>query len=132
LQPKDTLSAQLLKSLSPAGADAGAPEPTQPPALPATTPVDPKNIVGDWKAARPDGSTVEMDLTGGQQFSWRFEQGGKPQELKGTYTVADNFLVLKAGANNALIGQVGMLPDNQLSFRLADNNPADPGLVFKR
>jgi tetratricopeptide (TPR) repeat protein len=129
LRPNDALSAQLLKSISPADDDA-APAPAAPP-LPGK-PVDASALVGDWTASRPDGSKVDMDLTAGKQFTWRFDQGGKPQEMKGTYTLADNYLVLKASPQNALIGQVGLVAANQLSFRLADDNPADPGLVFKR
>ncbi len=131
LEPGDALSAQLLKSISPA-ADGTAPGPA--PAAPAPTgkPVDARTLVGDWTASRPDGSKVEMDLTPTKEFTWRFAQGGKPQELKGTYTLADNYLVLKASQQNALVGQVGLLAADQLSFRLADDNPADPGLVFKK
>ena len=73
-----------------------------------------------------------MDLTAGKKFTWSFDQQGKPQELKGDFSLADNYLVLKAGEQNALIGQVGLVGNNEMSFRLADNNPADPGLVFKR
>jgi tetratricopeptide (TPR) repeat protein len=138
LQPNDTLSAQLLKSISPA-TDAfptDAPGANGAPALagaaPATKPVTAGALVGNWTASRPDGTKVEMDLTGANQFTWRFDQGGKPQQLAGTYTLADNYLVLKASQQNALVGQVGLLANDEMSFRLADNNPADPGLVFKR
>jgi tetratricopeptide (TPR) repeat protein len=137
LQPSDTLSAQLLKSISPA-ADGGAPTPgpgaPTPDAAPALAakPATAAALVGNWTASRPDGTKVEMGLGPANQFTWQFTQGGKPQELKGTYTLADNYLVLKASEQNSLVGQVGMLAGNQMSFRLADNNPADPGLVFKR
>ena len=130
LQPNDALSAQLLKSISPAADDAYAARRGPTPA-PATKPADAAALVGNWTASRPDGTKVEMDLTAANQFTWRFDQGGKPQELKGTYTLADNYLVLKAGEQNSLVGQVGLLANNEMSFRLADNNPADPGLVFK-
>ena len=132
IQPNDALSAQLLKSISPA--DATSPAGASPAAAPApaTRPVNAAALVGNWTASRPDGTKVEMGLTPGNQFTWRFAQGGKPQELKGSYTLADDYLVLKASQQNALVGQVGLLANNQMSFRLADDNPADPGLVFKK
>ena len=143
LQPNDTLASQLLKLIggptddSPPsgplpGSAPGTSPVTSPAAPPAGKPVDASTLVGNWTATRPDGSKVQMDLTSGKKFSWRFDQDGKPQEMKGDYSLADNYLVLKASEQNALVGQVGLVGNNQMSFRLADNNPADPGLVFKR
>jgi Tetratricopeptide repeat len=131
LEPKDALSAQLLKSIDGGkdGTPAATPAATPPP---AGKPVDAATLVGNWTANRPDGTKVEMDLTDAKQFTWKFDQGGKPQELKGDYSLADNYLVLKASAQNALVGQVGLVNGNELNFRLADNNPADPGLTFKK
>ncbi len=73
-----------------------------------------------------------MNLSADKKFSWKFTQQGKEQEMTGSYTLADNYLVLKAAAQNSLVGQVAMLPGNKLSFKLAGNNPADPGLTFSK
>ena len=73
-----------------------------------------------------------MSLEGDKKFSWKFGQPGKQQELAGTYTLADNYLVLNAAGQNSLVGQVAMLPGNKLNFKLAGDNPADPGLTFTR
>jgi tetratricopeptide (TPR) repeat protein len=135
LQPSDTLASQLLKSIGGPADDTSSPAPlpdSSPAAPPAGKPVDATTLVGNWTATRPDGSKVQMDLTSGKKFTWSFDQEGKPQELKGDYSLADNYLVLKAGEQKALIGQVGLVGNNEMNFRLADKNPADPGLVFKR
>ena len=52
--------------------------------------------------------------------------------MSGTYSLADNYLILKASPQNALIGQVAMLPGGKLNFKLAGDNPADPGLTFTK
>ena len=52
--------------------------------------------------------------------------------MSGTYTLADNYLILKATDQNALVGQVNLASNNQLQFKLAGGNPSDPGLTFTR
>ena len=132
LEPKDQLSAQLLKGLtSPPGQKPG-PADSQVAAAPVGQPVDEVSIVGDWKANRADGSNFELNLTGDKRFSWRFDQQGKQQEMTGTYTLANNFLILTASDQNSLVGQVAMQPGNRLAFKLAGGNPAEPGLTFTR
>ncbi len=131
LNPKDQLSAQLLASLT---APQGA-EPAQPsvPAAPAPAkPVHAASLAGDWKAQQPDGSAVALRLTGDSKYTWRFTHQGKTQDHSGTYTLADNLLILKQGNTPAMVGQVALLDDNRLNFKLANDNPSDPGLTFSR
>ncbi len=127
LQPKDQLAAQLLKGLTTRG---DVPQPG-PPAEPAK-PVEASSVVGAWKSSRPDGSNFEMNLASDNKFSWKFSQQDKQQAMNGTYTLADNYLILKASDQNALVGQVELTASNQLKFKLAGGNPADPGLTFTR
>ncbi len=129
LQPKDQLAAQLLAGLSAPQNQQLSAAPS--PAAPAT-PITDGALVGDWKASRPDGSTFDMNLAGDKKFTWKFGQQGKQQELAGTYTLADNLLVLNASGQSPLVGQIAMLPGNKLNFKLAGDNPADPGLNFTR
>ena len=129
LEPKDQLSAQLLKGLT---TPASEPPAQQPAAGPAAAPVDPAAIVGDWKAGRSDGSTFELRLSRDSKFNWNFTQQDKQQHLQGTYTVADNYLILKASDSNTLVGQVAMAEGDKLQFKLAGGSPADPGLTFTR
>ena len=61
------------------------------------------------------------------------DQNGKPQQFSGTYTVADNLLVLKQGNNPMLVGQVAVAgATDRFNFKLAGDNPGDPGLTFVR
>ena len=115
-----TLSAELLPSKR---------LPTQPV---LTNPPDASNIVGNWTATRADNATIKLALTGDGKFTWGLVQNGKPQQFSGTYTVADNLLVLKQGDNPMLVGQVALLAGNRFNFKLAGDNPSDPGLSFMR
>jgi tetratricopeptide (TPR) repeat protein len=129
LNPKDQLSAQLLSSLSaPAEAEAAKPaEPATPP-----KPVDSAVLAGTWTATRTDGATITLTIAAGGKFTWKFAQKNKPQEFSGDYTVADNLLILKQNNNPVMVGQVTQLAPNRFNFKLAGDNPNDPGLTFSK
>ena len=63
---------------------------------------------------------------------WAMDQKGKPQQFSGTYTVADNMLVLKQGNNPMMVGQVALAATGGFNFKLPGDNPSDPGLTFVR
>ena len=130
LQPADQLAAQMVKTLTPPAEGEVAPAPED--SAVATTPVEADKLVGSWKAAQPDGSVVALTVSADNKFSWKFTQNKKPQEFTGTSTLADNLLILRPAEGPPLVGQVAMLADNKLNFRLDANNPGDPGLTFVR
>jgi tetratricopeptide (TPR) repeat protein len=129
LNPKDQLSAQLLNGISAPDTAAQAA-----PSLPAAAakPADASSLVGNWTATRADSATIKLDLAGDGKFTWALDQNGKPQQFSGTYTVADNLLVLKQGDNPMMVGQVASLANDRFNFKLAGDNPSDPGLNFMR
>ena len=98
----------------------------------AMTPADASSLVGHWTARRADGATIKLTLAGDGKFTWTLAQNGKPQQFSGTYTVADNLLVLKQGNNPMMVGQVASLAGDRFNFKLAGDNPSDPGLTFVR
>jgi hypothetical protein len=129
LNPKDQLSAQLLHSISPSDtAEQAVPSPAAAPARP----VDASSLVGNWTATRADNATIKLTLAGDGRFTWALDQNGKPQQFSGTYTVADNLLVLKQGETPTMVGQIASLASNRFNFKLAGDNPSDPGLTFTR
>ena len=89
-------------------------------------------MVGNWTAERPDGSKFLLNLTADNKFTWEATAQDNKQELAGTYTLANNYLILSAAQENALVGHVAMETPDQLSFKLAGGSPNDPGLTFKR
>ena len=129
LNPKDQLSAQLLSSLS-APAETEAAKPAAP-AAPAK-PVDAAALAGNWTATRADGATIRLSIAPDGKFTWKFAQKDKPQEFSGDYTVADNILILKQNNNPVMVGQVTQLAGNRFNFKLAGDNPNDPGLNFSK
>lgn len=129
LNPKDQLSSQLLASLSTSTGTEAA-KPTEPAAPPK--PIDAAALAGNWKSTRADGATIALSLTPDGKYTWKFTQNDKPQEFSGAYTVADNLLILKQGNNPVMVGQVTLMPGNSFNFKLAGDNPNDPGLTFSR
>lgn len=129
LNPKDTLSAQLLAGLSGDKTEAvPAPDPEAAPA----SPVDAASLVGAWEVARSEGESFALNLTADATYSWKYTNNGKSQDYAGAYTVADNLLILKQGGNPVMIGQVKLLDGNRFNFKLVGENPTAPGLTFTK
>ncbi len=126
LEPKDQLAAQLLTGLTTTPQE----QPASAPAAEPTQPVDVASLIGNWRGSRSDGAKFELNLTEDNRFSWKFTQQGKQQQLTGTYTLADNYLILKSRDQNALVGHVALEPGDKLKFKLAGGSPSDPGLIF--
>ncbi len=134
LNPKDQLSTQLLAGLTTVPDDKAPVTPPAPtaPAAPAT-PVSAASLAGKWQSSRPDGSTISLDLANDSKYSWKYTQKDqKPQELAGSYSVADNLLVLNQNDNPAMVGQVLPKADKSFNFKLVGGPPSDPGLTFSR
>jgi len=133
LEPKDRLAAQLHKGLTAKPDDKNASGPAiAPSATPAAAPVEQASVIGEWKSSRDDGSQFELTLTKDNKFTWKFTQADKVQNLSGTYTLANNYLILSASDQNALVGQVAIEPGNKLKFKLAGGSPSDEGLLFTK
>lgn len=130
LEPRDRLAAQLLKGLSAPDNAPEGPELVQP--TPAAKPVDAASLPGTWKAQRGDGAEIELTLTADHKFNWNVADKEKPQTLSGTYTFADNYLILSAPGQSDLIGQLSKEANNSMRFKLAGGSPQDPGLMFSR
>ncbi len=131
LNPKDQLSSQLLRSLTTPDPTDDAPVVPATPAAPAR-PADAASLVGNWAATRSDKATIKLALGSDGKFVWAVDQNGKPQQFSGTYSVSDNLLVLKQGNNPVMVGQVDLQAANRFNFKLAGDNPSDPGLTFER
>jgi tetratricopeptide (TPR) repeat protein len=129
--PRDTLSAQLLTSLT--GPVGGGVQAAQlPDNLPAQD-VDPRFLIGNWSASRNDGSSFTLSLNQDSTYRWRYSQGaGRPQEFVGDYTLADNVLVLKQDGQPTMVGQVTPLSDTSFTFKISGGDPTDPGLTFQQ
>ena len=130
LEPKDALAAQLLQGLTTPEEEGPGPE-LNAPTL-AVVPVEAASLPGKWIAERRDGSTIELSLTADHKFAWTVMDEEKPQKLSGTYSFADNYLILSAAGQSTLVGQISKESADAFRFKLASGSPNDPGLVFKK
>jgi tetratricopeptide (TPR) repeat protein len=131
LNPQDQLSAQLLRALTKTAAPEQPPKEQAATSTPAAAkPVDASALAGNWKAVRPDGASILLGLGKDATYSWKFTEKDKTQEFSGTYTVANNLLILNENNAPVMIGQVTMLPGNGFNFKLPGGNSSDPGLTF--
>ena len=137
LKPDDRVASDLYKMLTPPSEDTSAeasqpPNPTGPQNDQTSVPkVEQAQVVGQWKAARDDGSSFNLTLTNDSKFTWGFSAANKPaEEFSGTYTLEGNVLALERGEGGALIAEVAPEADGRLKFRLLGAPENDPGLIF--
>jgi tetratricopeptide (TPR) repeat protein len=141
LAPGDTLSAQLVKQLSPqdqtaAAAAAPAPAPASasaPSPAAAPSPVKEGQLAGTW-AAKPNPDTaIDLNIKDDGMFSWKVTMKGKPQVIAGNWSLAGGILTLaQENQGGALVGNVAWQDANRFQFRALGTTPEDPGLLFAR
>ncbi|MDG3005316.1 tetratricopeptide repeat protein [Paludisphaera mucosa] len=144
LQPGDTLSKQIVASLTSGGdqaapaaaADAGQGQapPIATPDTPATPAADEPSLVGTWKAA-PDGTTaIELTIQADGGFTWNVTQQGRAQPITGKYTYGGGVLTMaRAGAeNDAMVGRVTWKDASNFVFQALGGGAGDPGLTFSK
>ena len=129
LAPGDTLSAQLLKQLSPpeeTPASTPAPSPAAPP-----SPAKEGKLPGTW-AAKPNADTaIELEIKEDETFSWKVTIKGKSQLIAGNWSLAGGVLTLaQANQGAAMVGNVTWQDENRFQFRALGTAPNDPGLLF--
>lgn len=139
LQPNNQLVAQLLTLVGngPGGDTTSTPTPEPPttgdssnePQPQAPQAIDPKAVVGNWSAKRPDGSSFALKITDDGKFTWSFAQGKNKQEFGGKYNVDGAVLVLERADGAQMPGLV-TLADKGFNFKLYGGPPDDPGLDF--
>jgi tetratricopeptide (TPR) repeat protein len=134
-QPKDQVARRMLDSLSDEGDSGGnAPSPEKTTAEQvaddATGPTT--DLIGSWQAER-DGTSFGLTLDEGGSFSWKsITKGQDPIELKGTYTVANDMLILDTSDQGAMVGRAISKDTDRFAFVPVDGPPDDPGLSFGR
>ncbi len=131
LQPKDTLSAQLLAKLQPSK-EANPPAPAEPAAVAS---FDANKLNGTWTATPAQGAKVTFTMQNGGAFSWAVAAPGQPAKtISGTSSLNDGVLTLndKDSRLGALAGQVAWQDDTHFTFRAVGAPADDPGLKFAR
>lgn len=135
LQPKDTVSVQLLEMLAGPGAaqasDAAAPP--KPGSTAAEAPTIPKqDLIGNWKAKGADGSSFELKLTDKDTFSWTYTEKGKNTSIEGVFAVEQNTLALQPDAGGTMVAEVTPPKNGKFHFQVVGSPPDDKGLDFSK
>jgi len=119
LQPKDNLSAQLIKMYSPAPdesekAESAPPSDLEKPAYPM------EKLYGDW-TAHDDSGDFTMHLGDDNAFTWKFTRNGQPQTMKGAYTVRGQNLVMQPDSGGTMLSTITLKNNQTLEFAPIDN-----------
>ena len=157
-EPNDQLAARLLRMVDDGAAtqaapnatapnaaapnaaapDAAAPNPAAPnPAAPNAAapnpdlkPIDPKALIGNWRAKRDDGSVFALDFAANKTYTWNFTRQGQFQTMTGNYTLDEAMLTLRGSRNQSMVAQVLADGVDRFRFKPLAGAPDDPGLTF--
>jgi tetratricopeptide (TPR) repeat protein len=131
MQPKDSVSASLVRSLSPRDA-AAKPAATARAGQSEAKPVPPDAIVGSWTATGKGSSKYSMVLDKEGTFSWSYSRGDRKEEVKGVYTVEGNVLAMETDGGGTMLAELTAKAQDNLHFQMIGSSKADPGLDFKK
>ena len=162
LQPRDTLSAQLLASLTSAAAaeqTPAQPAAAQPPAAPAEAaaqpggrtrassaarrgagtrrarvPTDPvpARFLGAWTASPAKDVTISLALEQGKGFTWKVTDRGQSRQFQGQATFDKDVLALAPPDQPPMVGTVTWKDDAHFQFKAVGAPANDPGLAFSK
>jgi tetratricopeptide (TPR) repeat protein len=133
LQPKDALSAKLIKQLDPSQDQPSAPATaaaTAPP--PEMTPPAGATIAGTWNAQPAPGTAIALTIQPTGEFTWQVTQNGKTQSFTGTSTFGEGLLTLAQLNGPVMVGRVSWKNATHMTFRVTGDGPDDPGLSFSK
>lgn len=125
LQPKDTVAASIVATLSPR--DTKAPADT-----PAPKAVPENDIVGDWTASAKGSAKYGMNLKKDGTFTWSFSRGKREQQAKGVYTIEGNVLAMEPDSGGIMLAELAMKTPDSMEFKMIGGASSDPALEFKR
>jgi tetratricopeptide (TPR) repeat protein len=127
LEPKDSVAAALVATLSPRDAQAAQ-------GLTGATPepVPSDKVIGNWTAAGKGTAKYSMSLRKDGTFTWSFARGSRKQEAKGVYTLEGNVLAMEPDSGGVLLAELTAKGPENLLFRMIGGETNDPGLEFQR
>jgi tetratricopeptide (TPR) repeat protein len=142
LQPKDTLSAQLLQQISQSqNQTAGSPNTPAPPLLggnaPAESPTAPAGregkLEGSWTAQPDKNVKITLAFEADGRFTWTVSREGKDQSFAGKLSYENGICTLVQDQNNnTMVGNVNWADEGHFSFKVMGAAPNDPGLSFAK
>jgi hypothetical protein len=128
LQPKDSVAAALVATLSPREAQSTPPAPSG--AAPKAVPKE--QVAGDWSASGKGTAKYSMGLRKDGTFTWAFSRGSRKQEVKGVYSVEGNVLAMEPDSGGVMLAVLTVKEPDALHFKMIGGASDDPGLEFRR
>lgn len=125
LQPKDTVAAALVATLSPRDAKS-----TEPSATEAPKPVPPDNVVGNWTASGAGSASYSMNLKKDGTFTWAFNRGSRKQDAKGVYAMEGNVLAMEPDTGGVLLAELTVKGQDSLNFKMIGGAKDDAAWNF--
>ena len=142
LQPKDTLSAQLIQQLehsqkqaAATGADpAGDRRRGTRAGRQHTAPAGKEGkMEGTWTAQPNKDMKITVVFQSDGRFIWKVDRQGKEQQFAGKSSYENGILTLVQDQNNnTMVGNVTLDRRNHFTFKVMGAGPDDPGLSFTR
>jgi tetratricopeptide (TPR) repeat protein len=127
LQPKDSVAASLVASLSPREA-----QPAKTPTETKPKDVSADKVVGIWTATANGKAKYSMSLNKDGSFSWGYTRGNRKQEVKGVHTIEGNVLAMEPDSGGVMLAELTAKGPDTLHFKMIGGKSDDPGLEFRR
>ena len=134
LEPKDTLSAQLIQQIEHAAHSVASTGLAQPVGF--TGAVSGRNggkIEGTWTARQINDVDINFSFRDNERFLWKVRDQGKERQFQGKSTEKDDIVTLVDDENQeAIVGSLNWSGQNHFVFKVTGAVPGDPGLSFTR
>ncbi|QDT55923.1 hypothetical protein Pan44_39710 [Caulifigura coniformis] len=134
LQPKDTVSLQLLQMIggpSSLPKTSSSAEPPKP-ATPAAATIPKQDLVGSWKAKGAGDSSFGLKLSDDSTFAWTYTEKGKAKSIEGVFAVEENTLALQPDAGGVMLAEISAPQNGKFHFQVVGSPPGDKGLDFSK
>ena len=137
LQPKDTISVQLLKQIDPSYAPAAERvEPAPPPAPAGLKPtsgiVKEGRFEGAWAAHPEEDTTISLTFLDAGKFLWKVDQKGKSHVINGRMNSGNGLLTLAQDSGPPMVGNVTWTDESHFQFKVPGAAAEEPGLTFAK
>ena len=146
LQPKDTLSANLIRQLDPTAkmtSALGSAQPASSPPAPGagrlvptvhTSPGPAKegHMEGVWSAQPDQQTAVTLTFQDAGHYTWKVAHQGQSRALQGKMVCGNGILTLTQQQGAPIVGNVTWQDETHFTFKVPGTGPEDPGLAFAK
>jgi tetratricopeptide (TPR) repeat protein len=132
LQPRDTISVQLIKRLDPTYSPGPAPAPGGGGPNPTSATSHDGRFEGAW-SARPDQDTaITLTFLDGGRFVWKVDHTGQNRVLQGRVNSGNGLLTLAQDQGPPIVGNVTWTDESHFNFKVPGAGADEPGLAFAK